>query len=69
MRRPVKHIVTIMQRFVVGFIGKDKMNYMTIEYKDGRVYSQIVYNVTHEKLDAIRAQAGVKEVKVRGNSK
>lgn len=43
--------------------------FLTIEYHNGNVYSQIVYNVTPEKLDAIRAQAGVKEVHVRGNGR
>lgn len=45
------------------------MQYMTITYNNGNVYSQIVYNVTPEKLGAIRARAGVKEVHVRGNGK
>lgn len=43
--------------------------YLSIEYKDGRIYSQIVYDITPDKVEVLRAHKGVKEVKVIGSNR
>lgn len=43
--------------------------YLSIEYTDGRIYSQIVYDITPDKIETLKGHRGVKEVRVIGNTR
>lgn len=43
--------------------------YLLIRYKDGKEFSQIVQNITPDKLEALRDHPGVVDVRVIGQTR